>query len=186
MDDRLLDKIAQPFNIELEERETMREMIDEILPAIRPFSEPHLDDEDSPLFSRNWVRMTDNPGDTVVKLHTFSRTGEIMVSNDGEMDSLSFKITDPNRIIIGEAIHRNSFLFELAFMDNDFLILVRHGNERNFDNKYIFYAVEHIGTRLKYNEALTKLVTKYRNNAMPWWLVVVALLVIAAVVLYLT
>ena len=186
MDDRLLDKIAEPFNLKLPEYTSMHEMIEEVLPAVRRFSEPTLDEEDSPLYANNWVQMTDAPGDTMVKLHTYERSGNIRVAKDGQMDSLSHQVVDRKRIIIGESLHRNSFLYELAFLDNDFLILKRHGNDANFTNKYIFYAVEHIGTRLTWDEALENLVAKYRNNEMPWGLVVVVLLALVGLLLYFT
>ena len=186
MDDRLLDKLAEPFNLKLAEYTSMHEMIEEVLPAVKRFSEPELADEDSPFYDTNWVRMTDNQGDNIVQLHTFSRTGEISIANDGAMDALSHKIVGPKRVIIGQSLYRDSFLYELAFMDNDFLILKRHGNDQNFKNKYLFYCVEHIGTRLTWDEALEKLVAKYRNNAMPWWVFVAILLLLVMGVLYLT
>ena len=184
MDDRLLDKLAEPFNLKLPEYTSMHEMIEEVLPAVRRFSEPALDADDSPLFRNNWVRMTDNVGDNVVHLHTFQSNGNIRVANDGELDSYVYELVNSKRIIIGESLHRGSFLYELAFMDNDFLILKRHGNDANFENKYLFYAVEHIGTRLTWDEALEKIVAKYRNSEMPWGLVVVVLLVMVALLLY--
>ncbi|NJC26277.1 hypothetical protein [Neolewinella antarctica] len=186
MDDRLLDKIAEPFNLKLPEYTSMHEMIEEILPAVRSFSEPELAAEDSPLYENNWVRMTDNPGDTIVQLHRFNRGGEIQIANDGAMDSLSHQIVSPKRIIIGQSLYRDSFLYELAFLDNDFLILKRHGNEANFTNKYLFYAVEHIGSRLTWDEALEKIVAKYRDNSMPWWLILVVLLLVGGAVIYLS
>ena len=186
MDDRLLDKLAEPFNLKLPEYTSMHEMIEEIIPVVKQYSEPELADEDSPLYETSWVRMTDNPGDNVVQLHTFNRTGEISIANDGAMDSLSHKIVERKRIIIGQSLYRDSFLYELAFMDNDFLILKRHGNDANFSNKYLFYCVEHIGTRLTWDEALEKLVAKYRNNAMPWGMILIILLVLLLGVFYLT
>lgn len=186
MDDRLLDKIAEPFNLKLPEYTSMHDMIEEVLPAVRKFSEPTLDAEDSPLYANEWVRITDNPGDNVLKLHRFLRSGEIRIANDGAMDSSSHQIVSPGRIIIGQSLHRDSYLYDLAFMDNDFLILARHGNDANFTNKYLFYTVEHIGTRLTWDEALEKIVAKYRNNQMPWGIVLLIVLIAAAAIIYLT
>lgn len=186
MEDRLLDKIAEPFNLNLPEYESMEVMIDSILPAVRGFGRRDLTDDGIPMYNVDWVFMSDKPGDTVVSLHTFiAQTGEIRIANDGAMDSMSFKVLSSNRVIIGESSVRNAYLYELAFMDEDFMIFKRHGNEANIKKKYRFYCREAIGTRLTWNEALEKIVDKYRNNEFPWTIVLVVIAVALAVLVYL-
>ena len=207
MDDRLLDKIAEPFNLKLPEYTNMRAMIEEVLPAVERYSEPGLREEAGPLTRISWVRLTDNPGDTVLQLHRFLPGGRLDMANDGILTTTAYEILDDDRLIIGDPVPnpaakkekpgkeskskppralKERFLYQLAFMDNDFLILQRHGNDANFTNKYILYVNEPLGVRLTWDEALEKLVAKYRNNAMPWWLVLAVLLGIAAIVLYLS
>lgn len=187
MDDRLLDKIAAPFNPTLPEgAQTLEEKIDQVLPAVARYSDFDLTREDSPVYQTDWIKMSDQPGMTVISLHTFMPSGEIRIANDGAMDAASHKVISPSRLIIGQSISRDSYLYELAFMDNDFLIFERHGNQANFrGSKYLFYARESIGTRLDWDEALDRLVIKYRNNAFPWWIVIVLLLVVLGIVVYL-
>lgn len=188
MEDRLLDKIAEPFNLNLPEYESMEVMIDSLLPVVGRFSDPSLMDEDAPIYKVDWVKMSDIPGVKVVSLHTFmANSGEVRISNDGKMDAMSFKVLSAKRVIVGQSVHREAVLYELAFMDNDFLILKRHGNEANFprNTKYLFYCREAIGTRLEWNEALEQMGDKYRNNAFPWWIVVVGLLIAMGILVYL-
>lgn len=184
MEDRLLDKIAQPFNISLPEHETMEKAIDEFLPAVKDFGEKDLEDTDCPLYKIDWVSMTDEPGDNSVVLNTFLSSGEIRISRDGSMDAKAFRVLSANRIIIGQSLHRDAFLYELQFMDNDFLIFKRHGNEANIKKKYLFFCREAIGTRLVWKEALEKLVDKYRNNQFPWIPVLVVLAIVVGAMLY--
>lgn len=190
MDDRLLDKIAEPFNVNLPEYKTLESMLNEVLPVVQSFGETRFE-EDGPLTQINWVRMTDMVGDTTLRLYRFQPgSSEIQIANDGDMDSLSYSILPDNRrrIIIGQSLYRDSVLYELAFLDNDFLILKRHGNLANVDERrrYLLFCSEPLGTRLTWDEALEKLVAKYRNSAMPWqWIIVILLLGLAAVV-YLT
>ncbi|MEM9930298.1 MAG: hypothetical protein AAF840_10800, partial [Bacteroidota bacterium] len=179
MEDRLLDKIAEPFNLNLPEYESMEVMIDSLLPVVSRFSENSLLEEEAPMYTRDWIKMTDEPGRKVYSLHTFiPGSGEVRIANDGKMDALSFKVLTKRRMILGQSVHRDAFLYELAFMDNDFLILKRHGNTNNFDKKYLFWCREAIGTRLEWNEALEQMADKYRNNEFPWWIVIVALAVL--------
>ncbi len=184
MEDRLLDKIAEPFNLNLPEHETMEQAIDEFLPAVRKFGEKDLTDEDAPIYNIDWVSMTDKPGATSVSLNTFLPTGEIRIARDGAMDGMAYKVLSSNRVIIGESLHRGAFLYELQFMDNDFLIFKRHGNEANMSDKYLFYCREAIGTRLVWNEALEQMVDKYRNNEFPWIPVLVVVAIVIGVMLY--
>jgi hypothetical protein len=187
MDDRLLDKIAEPFNLQLPEYATLEEMIDGILPAVARFGEADLAEENSPLYTVNWVRMSDRPGATAVELYVFQgyERGEIRVVTDGVVDAQAYEVEEGGRrIIIGQSIMRDSYLYELAFIDEDFLILRRHGNAANMKHRYLFFCREAIGTRLTWNEALERLVDKYRNSQFP--LLAVGLLVAAviAVLLY--
>lgn len=183
MEDRLLDKIAEPFNLQLPEYDSMEQMIDNVLPVVRKFSEPSFEDEDASLYRVEWVKMSDRPGDTVVSLYRFQEGGEIRIANDGVMEAKAFE-AEGKRIIIGDSIYRNSLLYELAFMDNDFLILKRHGNEANMTNKYLFYCRESIGTRLTWNEALEKMVDKYRNSQFPLIFVAIIVTILIAAMLY--
>lgn len=186
MDDRLLDKIAEPFNLQLPEYATLEEMIDNVLPAVAQFSEPNLLPEDSPLYTINWVRMSDRPGATEVQLYTFQdyMRGEIRVVIDGKVDAQAYEVEESGeRIIIGQSVMRDSFLYELAFLDEDFLILRRHGNAANINERYLFFCREALGTRLTWNEALERLVDKYRNSQFP--LLAVGLVVAALIALML-
>lgn len=187
MEDRLLDKIAEPFNINLPEKETMEQTIDEYLPAVKRFSESDLDDENSPLYNRDWIKMSDKPGMTTISMHTFIRgSNEIRIANDGVMDGLVFRVLTSKRIIIGQSMHRDAKLYELAFLDNDFFILKQHGNEANFrGGKYLFYCREGIGDKLTWNQALEKMVDRYRNNEFPWVLIAVIAAIVLGVLVYL-
>lgn len=186
MDDRLLDKIAKPFNVTVSENyESITEMVDDILPKIRKFSIPSFHDEDSPLEKKYWILMNDHAGYTKRSLHRFKGSREISIAVDGKMESSYYEIEEAKRIIIGESRYRNGFLYELAFMDNDFMIFVRHGNRANIPNPYIFYCAEPIGMRLNWDEALEKLVAKYRDNQMPWGIVLIILVIVLGIIVYL-
>lgn len=187
MEDRLLDKIAEPFNINLPEKETMEQTIDAYLPAVKKFSEKDLTDENSPLYKVDWIKMSDKPGMTTISMHTFIRaSNEIRIANDGVMDGLVFRVLNSKRVIIGQSMHRDAFLYELAFLDNDFFILKQHGNEANFrKGKYLFFCREGIGDKLTWNQALEKMVDRYRNNEFPWVLIAVIAAIVLGVLVYL-
>ena len=187
MEDRLLDKIAEPFNLQLPEYASLEEMIDGVLPAVAQFSEPDLLAEDGPLYAVDWVKMTDRPGATQVELYTFQDygRGEIRVVTDGAVSGMSYEVEESGkRIVIGQGMGRESFLYELAFLDEDFLILSRHGNAANLQHRYLFFCREALGTRLTWNEALERLVDKYRNSQFPLLAVGLVIAALIALMLY--
>jgi hypothetical protein len=187
MEDRLLDKIAEPFNLNLPEYATLEEMIDGVLPAVARFGEVDMNDEASPLYTTNWVKMTDRPGATAVELYVFQgyQRGEIRTVTDGVVGAQAYEVEESGRrIIVGQSIMRDSYLYELAFLDEDFLILRRHGNAANMDHRYLFFCREAIGTRLTWNEALERLVDKYRNSQFPLLAVAIFVAAVIAVLLY--
>ena len=188
MEDRLLDKIAEPFNLQLPEYATLEEMIDGVLPAVAKFSEPTLLGEDNLLYTVDWVKMTDRPGATAIEMYRFQgvERGEIRVVTDGLVTAQAYEVEESGkRLIIGQSIMRDSFLYELSFLDEDFLILRRHGNAANMTHRYLFFCREAIGTRLTWNEALERLVDKYRNSQFPLLAVGIVVAALIALMLYL-
>ena len=186
MEDRLLDKIAEPFNLQLPEFESMEAMLDGVLPSLKGSTTSYLDadDPDNPLFAGNWVRMTDTPGATQVVLYTFSPMGNIRIATDGEISNSSFEIESRTRIIMGESPHRGSMLYNLVLLNNDYFILMRHGNTENFKNKYVVFCTEAIGSRLKWDEALERLVAQHRDSNFPIGIIVAFLLVTLALLYF--
>ena len=185
MDERLLDKIAEPFNLQLPDYQSMEEMLDDILPEVRGYSEPSFEDEDASLNVVEWVKMSDQPGATKINLWSFEPGSEIRIVSDGELSNKFYSVEGPRRIVIGDGMYRNAILYELAFMDRDFLIVQRHGNQENIrGKKYLVFCREAIGTRLVWHEALTRLVDKYRNSQFPWAGVLVIIAVLLGALVY--
>ena len=190
MEDRLLDKIAEPFNLHLPDYESLEAMIEGILPAVGQYGEVRIE-EGGPLYTTNWVKMSDRVGTLQVVMYTFQDAGmmgqgEIQVVTDGEVSGRAFKVEEGGkRIIIGQSLMHDSFLYELAFLDNDFLILSRHGNKANLRDRHLFFCREAIGVRLTWNEALERLVDKYRNSQFPLLAVGLIVAAIIALMIYL-
>ncbi len=186
MEDRLLDKIAEPFNLQLPEYPSMEAMIDGILPALRGASEYTLDEEDpdNPLYRTTWALLSDTPGMTKVIIYNFNQMGNIEVSTDGEVSNSSFDIKSATRMSLGDSPHRGSILYNLVFLNYDYLILARHGNRENFKGAaYVVFCTEPIGTRLKWDEALERLVARHRDSNFPIG-IIIAFLAVTLALLY--
>ena len=177
MQGRLLDKIAKPFNVEMPERETLESALDNILPTIRRHSEDIREEEF--FLNRHWIELRDDETFHDVVLHVFREGGDYMTSTDGQMDCGEWQPL-ANKMIVGGSSCSGT-LYTLAFLDEDFFILRRHGNVRKFRSKYLFLVNEPIARRMEWNEAVEYLYDKYRNSSS--FFITVAVIVLLIIVL---
>lgn len=176
MQERLLDKIAEPFNIQLPVSSSMDAAIDGILPAIIGNSQS-LGDEDY-FLNRQWIRMSDDIGHTAVQLYIFQSGGRIFISNDGKVENGSWNVLDGTQKIIIGAGSMGGILYNLVFLDADFFILKRHGSLHGVKNKYLVFANERIAARMEWDQSLEMLADKYRNTNTSFLLISLVLLLI--------
>jgi len=78
-----------------------------------------------------------------------------------------------------------SELYDLAFLDPEFFILSKHGDNAKLGRpEYFVMLNERVGRKLEWNDAMAKLFNKYRNNNS--WLItltIIILLLIAIIAL---
>ncbi len=176
MQERLLDKIAAPFNLQLPVNSSMDAVIDSILPAIAGKSESLKDQEY--FLNRQWVEIKDDIGSTAVELFIFQSGGRILISRDGKVDNGSWSVLDgTQKIIIGSG-SMGGILYTLTFLDADFFILKQHGSLRGVSRKYRVFANERIAARMEWDQALEMLADKYRNTNTGFLLVALFLLLV--------
>ncbi len=183
MQERLLDKIAEPFNIQLPVSSSMDAAIDSILPAIQGKSQSLKDEEY--FLNRQWIKLSDDIGSTAVQLYIFQSGGRIFISNDGKVENGSWNVLDGTQKMIIGAGSMGGILYNLTFLDADFFILKQHGSLKGVKSKYLVFANERIAGRMEWDQSLEMLADKYRNTNVGFLVValVLVLLVIGFLVL---
>jgi hypothetical protein len=165
LEGRLLDKISEPFNIQLPERSTMEQTLDEILKVIRGNSNA-IQEEDY-FLDRPMLELTDSLADTKTKLWIFQGGGgggSILKTIDEKVDNGSWQVIENTQKVIISA-GMGGTMYTLAFLDADFLILRLYGNNPEArQSKYLVLCNERVAARLEWNEALEMLYAKYRNT----------------------
>lgn len=183
MEGRLLDKIAEPFNIQLPERSSMEQTLDEILKVIRPNSNA-IGEEDY-FLNRPMLQLSDSLADTDTKLWIFrggGGSGSILKTMNEKVDQGSWSVVEGTQKVIVSAGF-GQVMYTLAFLDADFLILQRYGTSRvTTVPKYLVLANERIAARMEWNEALESLYAKYRNTNSSF--LVIALLVFLVILIF--
>ena len=133
-----------------------------------------------------WLEIRDDENFHEAVLHFFNEEGEYLVSVDGNVYNGTWQIVEKiNKVILerpfGGAMQRE--LFDLAFMNSDFLILRKHGDQQSKGfSKYFVMGRENIVKNLEWRDTMEYLFNSYRNNSQIITFVII-FIIIAAIVL---
>ena len=153
----------------------------QILPVVRPLGED-LWEEDVYL-KTPWLEIRDDVHFHKAILHFFYEGGEYLRSVDGNVSGGSWRILEgSNKMLIEHA--GGAELFDLAFLDREFFILDKHGDqERLGQRRFTVLVLEPLGKKLEWRDAMERLFLKYHtNNSFYRNLTVIVLLIIAIIV----
>ena len=178
----MLDKVAKPFNVELPESEGLDDLLTKVLPAIRQHSEDLREMEY--YLGKNWIELRDDEDYHDVKLHIFEAEGEYVCSTDGNIECGEWRLMN-GKFVYGPS-SCDAEVFDLAFLDDDFFIIQKHGDSRKYRRKYRVFLREPLAKRLEWNEAVEYLFDKYRNSSGFLMTAVILLVLVIAIVLLLS
>ena len=149
---------------------------------IYPFSEDLYEKEY--FLEKKWLQVSDH--DYQKRLHIFRENGQYLESIDGNVLMGTWSILENSNTIIfekpGLGQQSEKRLYELAFLNEDFFILKKHGNRTGFENQYLLLGREAIVSGLTWEEVVELIYTRYKNNKK---LVRAIVLLIALIALYL-
>ncbi len=176
------DLIGQAFRTELPELDDMEAYLDFILPRIRPLGEDLY--EESHYVNKPWLEFQDNDSFTDVVLHFFNPEGEYLRSVNGDVSAGQWRYLESSNKMLIE--HRETQLFDLAYMDKNFFILRKHGEQSRLGKaKYFVMAHEAVASRLEWRDLMELLYESYRsNNRFYFMLTVIVLIAIATVMIF--
>ena len=181
-DGGFIDQITRSFELEMPKGRTMDEYLDEILPLIRPWSED-LYERDFFLDTR-WLEMRDDEyfNDTI--LHIFRDKGEYMVVRDGDIDQSRWNTLPNSNTLMLDNGKRSEF-FDLAFLNRDFLILRKHGDQkRKGMRKYFVLGRERVVARLEWRDMMELMFNLYRGNSKLIVYVAGFVILVAAIIIF--
>lgn len=160
--------------------EELDEYLDQLIPIVRPWGEDLV--EDHFYLDRPWLEFQDDDRFHDIILHFFNEGGEYLRSVNGDVTSGSWRyLPRSNKLLID---HHESELFDLAFMDSNFFILRKHGDQQRFGRpKYFMMVSEQLGRNLEWRDALELLFNTYRSNNN--FYIILALIIIVAIAIVL-
>jgi hypothetical protein len=166
MEGRFLDRFTNSFELDLPTGlETLDQYVEFIVPKVQPWSEDLR--EEKFYVNKRWkeVRDTDTYHETV--LNMFMPGGEYMVVVDGDISKGAWRYMPENNTFILDYAGKSQ-LFDLSFLNSDFFILQKSGDQmRKGRQKYFVYADEAMlnKKKLDWRAAMEELYNIYRNNS---------------------
>ncbi len=181
MENQLVEEYRRTFNVELPQQETMDGYLDFILSKIRPMSED-LREEDF-WFGTRWMEVRDDLDFHEDILHIFGEGGEYLVSMDGNVSAGNWRsIEHPNSIIL--TFGKKSELYDLAFLNDNFFVLRKHGDQlRKGHKKYFVLGRESVVKDLEWRDSMELMFNIYRGNARWGTFVMIVIVLLAVIVL---
>ena len=163
MENRFLDRINRELEVELPEFESMDDHLDHILVQIEKWSEDLYEQE--VYLSQRWLEVREDNNFYESVLHIFNPNGEYLLSIDGNIQKGGWRFLEENNTFITEMLGRSE-LYDLAFLNQDFFILMKHGDQhRKGQRKYFLMGREGIVSGLTWREVMEILFNIYRGNS---------------------
>ncbi len=174
------NNIVNALNNELPPFNSLDEGIDELMKDMRRFSEG-LHETEFYLNTR-WREVRDDIEFQETVLHVFKEGGVYLRILDGDIATGNWEQTIGGLVIKFSGKHE---LYELVFLNEDFFILRKHGNQAlKGRRKYFFMAREAVARRREWVDLLDLMYEIYKGNSNYVAVVIVVLLVIAVVVFF--
>lgn len=181
---KLGERLARSLEVELPYAESLDEYLDTVIPTVRPWGEDLYEEEnytDIP-----WLELRDDDSFHETVLHFFNDSGEYLVSTNGNVDGGSWRFLEKSNKLLLE-MGGQAELYELAFLNRNFFILAKHGDQRRLGApKYFVMINERYGRNLEWREAMELLYNTYRSNNNAYVILGLVILLIIAIAIVLS
>jgi hypothetical protein len=186
---RLFDELARAFSDELpKELGDMDSHLDYIIKHVRPYG---TDLNNEPVWiAKRWRELREDATFHENILHIYNTGGEYLLSVDGNIGKGTWrKLGEENAVIL--EFGGKSELFDLRFLNNDFLILGKHGDQARKGNRKYFCLVREGATRdgsgkeIDWRNLMELLYGSYRTDSGRYssWLLFALVVVIIILIL---
>ncbi|MBU6339980.1 MAG: hypothetical protein KGS48_00675 [Bacteroidetes bacterium] len=184
---QLARDISRGFSPELPEvLGSLDDHLDFILPKVEPFGEDL--GETKFWHQKRWKEIRDEDGFHEAILHIFNPGSEYLLSLDGNILKGTYRQLGGDNTLIIE-ISGKSELFDLCFLNSDFMILAKHGDQgRKGLRRYFCLAHEPVTMskkgELDWRNLMERMYNVYRENSLSLWAWFFFLMAIAALLYF--
>lgn len=182
MEVRILDKLNRELELDLPHFDNLDEGVWRILPKVKPYSEDLYEMEY--FLAKRWLEIRDDEHFHESVLHIFNEGGEYLVSIDGNIQKGAWRLLEQSNTFITELLGKSE-LYDLAFLNDDFFILAKHGNqERKGQRSFFVMGREGYVDGLTWIEVLDLWFDVYRSSSRFIILLVAAMAIVGGILGY--
>ena len=146
---------------------TFDQYLDFILPKIIPYGEDLR--EKNFWQKKRWQEVRDDEGFHEALLHVFNEGGEYLLIVDGNIVKGSWKQLNDNNSLIFEMGGRSE-LFDLRYLNNDYMVLAKHGDQaRKGQRKYFLLVREGQVRGRDWRSIMEAMFDVWRENSVSLW-----------------
>jgi hypothetical protein len=162
---------------------TLDEHLDFILPQIVQYGEDLRENEF--WLGKRWREVREDEGFHEALLHIFNPGGEYLIAVDGNLMKGSWRNLNQDNSMILEMGGRSE-LFDLRFLNPDFMVLTKHGDQaRKGQRRYFLLAYEPItyGKHgdLDWRNLMERMFNIWRENSLSLWTWLVFVVVVGTI-----
>jgi hypothetical protein len=179
--------ISRAFSPELpKDLGTMDEHLDFILPKVIPYGEDLR--EAGFWHAKRWKEVRDDEGFHESILHIFNPGGEYLISLDGNIVKGTWRQLGQENTLIVEMAGRSE-LFDLRFLNPEFMVLSKHGDQgRKGLRRFFVLASERAthghGRALVWRELMERMFNIWRENSLGLWAWAIFIIAIAVFIYF--
>ena len=187
MENKFLDQLFRSFSLELPPADTMDEYLDAIIPLVRPWGEDLYEKEY--YLDTSWLEIREDDDFHEAILHIFRDENEYLYSLDGNISKGKWQILEKSNTFILEQIADDtvvrSELYDLAFLNKDFFILRKHGDQkRKKQRKYFVMGREGLVRGLEWRDVIELIYDRYRRNSQFITIAVVVMIIVVIFIVF--
>lgn len=185
MESKFLDKMAKPFSEKMPTADSLDTYLDKLLKEARAHSE---DLREAKFYvARPWVEVRDDETFHDTILHYFNPNNEYIKTTNGNSKTGVWRIIEgSNKLMIYEKKDGDAEMFELAFLDDQFFILTKHGDQKRIGGrKYFMMLFEPVAKKYVWREAIELLYTKYQSSNSFYFIIAIIFILLILIVYFL-
>lgn len=190
--DKFLERVNKPFNVELPEANSLDEYLDIIIPTVKAWSEDL--NEDEYFLEKAWVEFRDQEDFHQTIIHIFNEESEYLKVTDGDVKQGNWTHLETSNkfLIVDKDSDADAEMYDLAYLDDNFFILKKHGFNENLRKKgrkkYFVLVSESESGKLNrdWMQAVELLFTNYRSQNRIYLTIAGIIVLIVGIILVLS
>lgn len=184
---KIFDDLARAFSDELpKELGTLDDHLDYVIKHVMPYGEDF--NEEKFWVAKRWREIREDATFHESVLHIFNSGGEYLISVDGNIGKGGWRRLGSENTLILE-FGGKSELFDLRYLNSDFLILGKHGDQvRKGNRKYFCLVREGLANKggMDWRNLMEALYNNYRSDSSRYSAWIMFVLVVVAIILILS